>query len=73
MARISVIDKAVRSVKQPTDEETGRLSRHSPEVARIVRLEFERLIMRLERAHTNEAYMCAIRFVCRIIRESKPD
>jgi hypothetical protein len=47
--------------------------RHSPEIARIIRLEFERIAKRVEKEAGNSAYKAAFNKAARIIRASKPD
>lgn len=47
--------------------------KHSPEIARIIRLEFERVAKRVEQEVGNSAYRCAFAKAARIIRASKPD
>jgi hypothetical protein len=47
--------------------------KYSPEIARIVRLEFERIAKRVEKEAGNSAYRCAFAKAARIIRANKPD
>jgi hypothetical protein len=47
--------------------------KHPPEIARIIRLEFERLACKIERFVGNEQYVKAFKKAARLIRDSKPD
>ena len=47
--------------------------KYSPEIARIIRLEFERIAKRVEKEAGNSAYRCAFAKAARIIRANKPD
>lgn len=52
---------------------TKATPRHAPEIARIIRLEFERLARRIEQEDGNSGYKCAFNKAARIIRAEKPD
>lgn len=47
--------------------------KHSPEIARILRLELERIALRLERLRGNSNYVAAYKNAARIVRDAKPD
>jgi hypothetical protein len=47
--------------------------KHPPEIARIIRIELERIAGKVERLSGNDPYKAAFKKAARLIRDSKPD